>query len=102
MNSYNRDADDFYVNIHLNTEMELPTNRDTVLHFFDQLKRGFRGLRNFHTGEKGDLVREGEKQEESYRGVAIEPRRLCWGHTTPESLEEAYRQHEMVLDRAPP
>ncbi len=102
MNHYNQDADDFYVNIHLNTEMELPTNRDTVLHFFEQIKKGFPDLRNFHTRENGDLVLEGDKEADSYRWVAIEQRRLCSGHTNPESLEDAYRQHELVLDMAPP
>ena len=34
--------------------------------------------------------------------MAIEPRRLCSGHTNPASLEDAYRQHELVLDLAPP
>jgi hypothetical protein len=102
MNRYNRDADDFYVNVNLNTEMELPTNRDTVLHFFEQMKKGFPEMRNFHTRESGDLVLEGDKEQESYRWVAIEPRRLCSGQTNPETLEEAYRQHEMVLDLAPP
>ncbi len=99
---YTSDADDFYVNVHLNTEMELPTNRDTVLHFFEQLKKGFPELRNFHTRETGDLVLEGDRDEDSYRWVAIEPRRLCSGHTNPDALEDSYRQHEMVLDLAPP
>ena len=53
MNRYNTDADDFYVNVNLNTEMELPNNRDTVLHFFEQLKKGFPDLRNFYTRENG-------------------------------------------------
>ena len=62
MNRYISDADDFYVNVHLNTEMELPNNRDTVLHFFEQMKKGFPELRNFYTRENGDLVLEGEKE----------------------------------------
>jgi hypothetical protein len=100
--NYTNDADDFYVNVHLNTEMELPTNRDTVLHFFEQLKKGFPELRNFHTRENGDLVLEGDKEADSYRWVAIESRRLCTGQTNPDALDDAYRQHEMVLDLAPP
>ncbi|WP_165229132.1 hypothetical protein [Aquisphaera insulae] len=102
MNPYSNDADDFYVNVHLNTEMELPTNRDTVLHFFEQMKKGFPDLRNFHTRENGDLVLEGDKEKAAYRWVSIEPRRLCSGHTNPESMDEAYRQHELLLDLAPP
>jgi hypothetical protein len=101
MNRYLTDADDFYVNMNLNTEMELPTGRDTVLHYFEQLRKAFPELNNFYTRESGDLVLEGDKEQVSYRWLAIEPRRLCSGHVNPESLEEACRQHEMVLDVAP-
>ena len=101
MNRYNCDADDFYVNVNLNTEMELPTNRDTVLHFFEQMRKAFPELRNFYTRENGDLVLEGDKEQESYRWTAIEPRRLCSGQVNPETLAHAYKQHELVLDLAP-
>jgi hypothetical protein len=101
MTRYLCDADQFYVNLHLNTEMELPTNRDTVLHFFEQMKKGFPELRNFYTRENGDLVLEGDKEQQSYRWLAIEPRRLCSGQFNPETLDDAYRQHDLVLDLAP-
>ena len=85
----------------LNTEMELPNNRDTVLHFFEQMKKGFPELRNFYTRENGDLVLEGDKEQDSHRWLAIEPRRLCSGHLNPEALDDSFRQHELVLDLAP-
>jgi hypothetical protein len=101
MNQYINDADDFYVNMNLNTEMELPNGRDTVLHYFEQMKKAFPDLCNFYTKENGDLVLEGDKDRGPYRWLAIEPKRLCSGSVNPESLESAYRQHEMVLDLAP-
>lgn len=101
MNRFTCDADDFYVNVNLNTEMELPNNRDTVLHYFEQMRKAFPELRNFYTRENGDLVLEGDKEQGHYRWLAIEPRRLCSGQVNPETLEDAYRQHEMVLDLAP-
>ncbi len=101
MNRYAADSDDFYVNMNLNTEMELPTSRDTVLHYFEQMRKAFPELRNFFTRESGDLVLEGDKEQESYRWLALETRRLCSGHVNPDTLDEAYRQHEMVLDLAP-
>ena len=101
MNPFPQDADDFYVNLNLNTEMELPTARDTVLHYFEQMKKAFPDLRNFYTRESGDLVLEGDKDESSYRWLALEPRRLCSGLVNPNTLDEAYRQHEMVLELAP-
>lgn len=101
MNRYSTDADDFYVNMNLNTEMELPTARDTVLHYFEQMKKAFPELTNFYTRESGDLVLEGDKDQPSYRWLAIEPRRLCSGQVNPETPDSAYRQHEMVLELAP-
>ncbi len=101
MNKYLAECDDFYVNVNLNTEMELPTSRDTVLHFFEQMKKRYPELRNFYSREDGDLVLEGDKEEESYRSLAIEPRRLCSGQVNPPNLEDAYGQHELVLELAP-
>jgi hypothetical protein len=101
MNRYFTESDDFFVNLNLNTEMELPTSRDTVLHYFEQMKKAFPELTNFYTRESGDLVLEGDKEQESYRWLAIEARRLCSGQVNPETLEDAYRQHEMVLEIAP-
>ncbi len=101
MSRFFTEADDFYVNLNLNTEMELPTARDTVLHYFEQMKKAFPDLSNFYTRDTGDLVLEGDKEQGSYRWLAIEPRRLCSGMVNPDSLEDAYRQHEMVLDIAP-
>ena len=101
MNKYQATADDFYINVNLNTEMELPTSRDTVLHFFEQMKKRFPDLRNFYTKEEGELVLEGDKEQESYRVISIEPRRLTSGHVNPDTLEAAYAQHELVLELAP-
>jgi len=101
MNKYLAECDEFYVNVNLNTEMELPTSRDTVLHFFEQMKKRFPDLRNFYSREDNSLVLEGDKEQDTYRCLAIEPRRLTSGHVNPETLEDAYLQHEMVLELAP-
>ncbi|WZO96297.1 hypothetical protein EP7_003288 [Isosphaeraceae bacterium EP7] len=101
MTSYSDEADEYFVNMNLSTEMELPDNRDTVLHFYERMSKAFPDLQNFYTRENDDLVLEGDKESGSYRWLTIEARRLCSGHVNPESLDEAYRQHEMVLDLAP-
>jgi hypothetical protein len=101
MNPLAEYSDDFYVNMNLNTEMELPTTRDTVLHFFEQMKKAFPDLTNFYTRDNGELVLEGDKDEGAYRWLALEPKRLCSGHVNPMELRDAYRQHEMVLELAP-
>jgi hypothetical protein len=101
MNRFLSETDDFYVNLNLNTQMELPSARDTILHYFEQMKKGFPDLTTFCIRENGDFVLEGDKDQDSYRWVSIESKRLCSGQVNPEVLDEAYRQHEMVLDLAP-
>ncbi len=101
MNRYTCDADDFYVNVHLNTELDLPDSRDTVLHFFEQMKKGFPELRNLYARDNGDLVLESAKEQSTHRWLALEQRRLCSGHFNPEALDDSFRQHELVLELAP-
>jgi hypothetical protein len=101
MNDYIGAADGFHVNVHLITQMELPNNRDTVLHFFEQMRKGVPDLRHFFRRDNGDLVLESEKERESHRWLAIQARRLCSGHFNPETMNDAFRQHELLLDLAP-
>lgn len=102
MIGHGTNVDDLYINLHLNTHLELPTQRDTVLHFFEQMKKAYPDLVNFFPRESGDLVLEGEKESGHYRWVAIEPRRLCSGHVNPRSFVEVTKLHELVLEFAPP
>jgi hypothetical protein len=94
-------CDDFYVNMNLSTEMELPQNRETVLHFLEQVQKRYPTMRNFYAREKGDFVLEEDKERGHYRWTTIEPRRVCSGQVNPESVEEALEQHQYVLELAP-
>ena len=58
MNPYANLCDDFYVNLNLSTEMELPNNRETVLHFFERIQKQYPTMRNFYCRDRGDFVRE--------------------------------------------
>jgi hypothetical protein len=101
MHRYSALSDDFYVNMNLSTEMELSSNRETVLHYFEQIRKKFPEMRNFYCREKGDFVLEEEKDQGHYRWCTIEPRRICSGRVNPESVEEALEQHKLCLDLAP-
>ena len=98
---YSSLADDFYVNMNLNTEMELPHSRETVLHYFEQVKKHYPTMRNFHSRERGEFVLEEDKDRGDYRWTSIESRRICSGYVNPPSVEEALKQHAMVLDLVP-
>ena len=101
MNRYSSMCDDFYVNMNLSTEMDLPNNRETVLHYFERLQKKYPTMRNFYCRDKGDFVLEEDKDQGQYRWATIEPRRVCSGQVNPESLESALEQHKLALDLAP-
>jgi hypothetical protein len=102
MTLYGSLADDMYMNVNLATEMELPGHRETVLHFFECVRKKYPTMRKFHARDKRDFVLEEDKEQGRYRWVAVEPRRFCSGHVNPASIEDALDQHRFLLDLAPP
>jgi hypothetical protein len=101
MNGYTALSDDFYVNMNLSTEMELPQQRDTVLHYFERIQKKYPSMRKFYCRDKRDFVLEEDKDRSQYRWTTVEPRRLCSGQVNPTEIEEALEQHRLVLDLAP-
>jgi hypothetical protein len=101
MNRYSSLCDDFYVNMNLSTEMELPANRETVLHFFERVQKTYPTMRNFYCRDRGDFVLEEDKDQGEYRWATIESRRVCSGQVNPESIDRAMEQHQLILELAP-
>lgn len=101
MNHYGSYSDDYYVNMNLNTEMELPSTRESVLHYFEQIQRHYPSMRNFYNRDRGEYVLEEEKDQGNYRWASIEARRICSGYVNPQSVAQAVEQHERVLDLVP-
>jgi hypothetical protein len=101
MHGYRACSDDFYINLNLNTEMELIPNRETILHYFEQLQKRFPSMRNFYCRERGEHVLEEDKGRGQYRWATVELKRICSGHVNPDSIEDALEQHELVLELAP-
>ena len=101
MGHYQALSDDYYVNMNLHTEMDLPQNRETILHYYEQLQKQYPSMRNFYCRERGEFVLEEEKEQGTYRWSAIEPRRISTGHVNPQTIDEALRLHELALELAP-
>jgi len=101
MSRYQNFSDDFYINLNLNTEMDLPKNRETVLHYFEQLQRRFPTMQNFYNRERNEYVLEEEKEDGRYRWTTIEPKRICAGQVNPESVEAALVLHRLIMDSGP-
>src|SRR3989304_3182928 len=98
MTSFASMADDFYVNVNLNTEMELPRSRDTILHYFDRINKSYPEMSNFYVRENGDFVLEEDKERGNYRWMSLENRRMCSGCVNPDRLDDAFAQHELGLE----
>ncbi len=100
MHLYSTLADDWYCNLNLSTEMQLPAGRETILGFFERVQKSYPSMRNFYTRENGDFVLE-EKEEGQQRWLSIEPRRICSGFLNPPSVDDAMEQHNLVLELIP-
>ncbi len=101
MQRYDNCSDEFYVNLNLNTEMELNSSRETVLHYFELIQKQYPSMRNFYSRDRADHVLEEEKERGHYRWVSVEKKRLCSGCVNPESVEATVEQNAFVLDIAP-
>lgn len=101
MSKYSSFCDEFYIHANLNTEMELPTSRETLLHFFEQIKRRYPSLQNFYGRERNEFVLEEDKQKGSHRWISAEKKRICSGHMNPVEIDEAIDQHAFVMDTVP-
>ncbi len=101
MNPYSSFCDDFGIYVYLNTKMELPSGRETVLHFFDSLQKTFPEMTDFDRRESGEFVLEEDREKGSYRWVTLESQRICTGYVNPPNFEDADVQHERVLELAP-
>lgn len=99
-NPYAAFCEDFYVNMRLGSQMALPHGRDTVLHFFEQVQKGFPGMTRFRRNEH-ELSIEEDRSGTGYRWLTLEGRRLSSGHVNPSSIEEASRLHKTILQMAP-
>ena len=97
-----RVSDDYYINMTLNTEMELPHSRETVLHYFELIQKQYPEMRNFYCRERGDFVLEEDKEGGCYRWCTLEPRRICSGQVNPENVEDAMplRLLQTIINRA--
>jgi hypothetical protein len=94
-------SDDYYVNMVLQTELDLPQQRETLLHYFEQIQKRFSGNSRFFARDKGDHVLEEDREGGAYRWTSIEAKRLQSGFVNPDTVQMAIEQHENVLEIAP-
>ncbi len=101
MNSYSSLSDDFGVSVYLASKAEMPTHRETVLHFFEAIQKQFPRMTDFERRDEKEYVLEEDHDSGSYRWVSLDARRLCSGFVNPPALEDVDQQNERLLEMAP-
>ncbi|WP_428387926.1 hypothetical protein [Mucisphaera sp.] len=91
---------DFYVNHKLALKMDLPSERDTVLHFFDRVRKAQPSMNRFRRYE-GELALESSKRDSEYTWLALRRNSIRTGHVNPRSLGEAASFHGMIQELLP-
>jgi hypothetical protein len=100
-NPYASFCQDFYINMRLNTQLSLPHNRETVLHFFERVQKEFPSMTQFRRYDNGDFNLEEDRGSGSYRWVRLESKRLVSGYVNPPALDDALTLHRFLLELAP-
>ena len=101
MSGYGAFSDDYYLNMHLATELDMPHNRESVMHFFEQVQRRYPTMENFYSREKNEFVLEEDKEPGHYRWASVEPRRINCGAVNPENIEDVVAQQHEIVDAIP-
>ncbi len=96
-------CDDFYVSSRLFLKMEMALERETVLHFFDRIRKEYPRLSKLRRREDGAVMLEEETEEDgvSRRWVRLDRTALRFGHFAPNSTDEVRRFGELIFTQAP-
>lgn len=93
-------CNDFYINQKLALKMDLPSDRETILHMFDQVRKAIPSMDRFRRYE-GELALESSRRDPEYRWLALRRTSIRTGHVNPARMADAYKFHCLILDLAP-
>ncbi len=95
-------CDDFYVSTRLFLKLDLSPSRETVLHFFDVLRKEFPAMTRLRRRDDGAIMLEEESSDRtSRRWVRIEGNAMRFGFFAPPEMDAVRRLSSFVLEQAP-
>ncbi len=98
-------CDDFYASSRLNLKLDLTLSRESILQFFERIKKDYPGMRRLRRRNDGGLVLgEGEpdlRDNEARRWVRLEAPSLRFGYYSPPSGEAWQEFGRSLLVYAP-
>lgn len=99
---FNAHCDDFHVATRLYLKLDLGLERETVLHFFDSIRREFPTMRKLRRREDGSLLlEEDDAGEEARRWLRLDAATIRIGYHNPPQAELAEQLAHAVLKMAP-
>ena len=101
LNTYSSLCDDFYLDMYINTELDLPAERDTILAFFERIQKQFPSMGIFYRRGKSEYCLEENRDLGQYRWISLEMDRIASGLANPSDFEMAYSQDKLVLELMP-
>ncbi len=100
-NSFGSFCDDLFIDMSVNTQLELPSGRDTILTFFERLQKQFPKMSDFTRRDSGEYVLQQQEQDQRTRWVGLEVDRIVAGCADPDEIAQAYELHHQVLQLIP-
>jgi hypothetical protein len=95
-------CDEFHISSRLLLKLELDPGRETVLHFFDRIRKEYSRLTRLRRRDNGSYMLEEEQHEqESRKWIRLDPNGLRFGHFAPSDREESRGFGELILTQAP-
>ncbi len=91
---------DFHITHKLSLKMDLPDDRETILHLFDQVRKAEPGMRRFRRYD-GELLLESSRREAEYRWLALRRTSVRSGASNPDRMDGGYRFHRNILQLIP-
>ncbi|MCK4871915.1 MAG: hypothetical protein KAS72_04230 [Phycisphaerales bacterium] len=98
--SYGALCSDFYINQKFALKMDLPTARETVLDLFDRIRKTIPSMDRFRRYD-GELSLESPVVGGQYAWVGLRETCVKSGYVNPDSLDDAYGLHLLLLEICP-
>lgn len=95
-------CDEFYASSRLFLKLDMPLERETVLHFFDRIRKEFPTMRHFRRRDDGcPVLEEDPENGVSRRWLRLERNSLRFGHFAPPDVAAVRRLADVILEHAP-
>ena len=91
---------DFYINHKIGLKMDLPDERETILHFCEAIRKAVPSMDRFRRYE-GEVSLESSRRNEEYRWLSLQRTSIRTGHVNPQSMGDGYGMHQLVIQVAP-